>query len=292
MSDCSLANVSDALRWAIAELRRSPELAQAASRDAALLLRHTLRITTAELRARPERPLNIEDQQAFRVAVRRRLAHEPIQYITGEQEFYGMVLHVSSAVLIPRPETELLVEAVLTALHTSRERPLRVLDVGTGSGAIALALARHLPFAQLTAVDLSPAALQIAHRNAVNLGVADRVHFVHSDLLGSLAPDQPLFDAIVSNPPYVAESERESLHPEVREYEPAEALFAGPRGLDVYTRLIPAAWVHLRAGGLLALEFGYGQQESLAKLLLSWHQIEFLADLQGISRIALARKPI
>lgn len=291
MQKTSRLTVAEALAWATAALRRSPELAQSSSRDAALLLRHTLALSSAELRARPERLLSAEDEQAFRAAIARRLAHEPIQYITGQQEFYGMTLQVSPAVLIPRPETELLVELTLAELRAGGERPLRILDIGTGSGAIALALAKHLPLAEVTALDLSPAALMVAQRNATQLGLAARMRFVRSDLMESLPPDEPLFDAIVSNPPYVAEAERDSLHPEVRDYEPSEALFAGAAGLDIYTRLIPAAWLHLHPGGLLALELGHGQQESLAGLLRGWGEVRFADDLQGIPRVAVARRP-
>lgn len=279
-----------ALSWAAAELRRSPVLADSAWPDAALLLRHTLSVGAAELRAWPERRLTPEQQQRFRAAVARRLAQEPIQYITGEQEFFGLSCEVSPAVLIPRPETELLVEAVLRELSPASDGSLRILDVGTGSGAIALALAKHLPEARVTAVDVSPAALAVAARNADRLGLAPRVRLVHSDLIEALSADEAAFDAIVSNPPYVAEADRDTLHPEVRDYEPAEALFAGPAGLDIYRRLIPQSERHLRPGGLLAMEFGYGQRDSLADLLVSWDRVRFLDDLRGIPRVVLARR--
>jgi release factor glutamine methyltransferase len=234
--------------------------------------------------------------------VARRLTFEPIQYITGEQEFYGLTLRVAPAVLIPRPETELLVEAVLKHFehpvpHASRSdawdpatNPLRIVDVGTGSGAIAIALAHHLPHASITAIDLSRRALAIARENVERHRLQRRVHLVVSDLLGAIANQQP-FDAIVSNPPYIPVSDRPTLHPQVRDHEPSRALFAGPTGLEIYERLIPQALALLKPGGLLALEIGFGQRDALAALLSSWRQVEFLDDLQSIPRVVLARRP-
>ena len=241
------------------------------------------------------------------------MANEPIQYITGEQEFYGLALHVTPAVLIPRPETEHLVEAVLeefgchpavvSGCHPAAQRrdlllPSReasrtarsALDVGTGSGAIAIALAHHLPDAYLTAVDLSPAALAVAATNAARHHLTTRIRFLESNLLEALPPGET-FDAIVSNPPYVATADRNTLHPQVRDHEPATALFAGADGLQIYRRLIPQARAALKPNGLLALEIGHGQRESIAELLSGWNELHFVADLQQIPRVALARKP-
>lgn len=289
--DAASSTCAEALAWATAELRRSPGLSDSAARDAALLLRHTLSLTAAELRAWPERRLSAEQQQTFRTAIARRFRHEPIQYITGEQEFFGLRFEVSPAVLIPRPETELLVEAVLSELGGDKDRVVHVVDVGTGSGAIAIALAKGLPAAEITAVDISPAALAVAQGNASRLGVASRLRLIQSDLLDSIPGDPPAFEAIVSNPPYVAEGDRDSLHPEVREHEPAHALFAGASGLDVYRRLIPQAAERLRPGGLLAMELGYGQRDSVADLLAGWEDVRFLDDLRGIPRVVLAHRP-
>ena len=166
----------------------------------------------------------------------------------------------------------------------------RVVDVGTGSGAIAVALAHSLPTAEVVALDVSVAALAVAAENAKRNGVAARIRFIESDLLHAIADER--FDAIVSNPPYVAESERKSLPAEVREYEPTQALFAGPTGLEVYRRLIPDALPLLVSGGWLMMEIGQGQRDAVRGLLndADWDGVEFIADLQGIARVAVARK--
>jgi len=223
----------------------------------------------------------------FHALVKRRLAGEPIQYIAGEAEFYGLPLFVTRDVLIPRPETEHLVEK---ALQLSAEfADPRIVDVGTGSGAIAVALATHLRNVSITATDISSAALAIARRNAQRNRVTDRVRFVAGDLLAPVAGEQ--FEMVVSNPPYVAEADRRTLAIEVREFEPAAALFAGSGGLSVYRRLIPAAHDALAAGGVLLLEIGHGQQTAVGALLKSagFGAIEFTADLQGIPRVVTAR---
>ncbi len=191
-----------------------------------------------------------------------------------------------------RPETEHLVEAVLHRLparSADPATPLKIVDIGTGSGAIAIALAVHLPQSHITALDLSPEALKIAQANAITHKVAHRIRFLESDLLNALSPNEQ-FDAIVSNPPYIPETDRPTLHPEVREHEPSTALFAGPQGLDIYRRLIPQAHALLKPNGLLALEIGHGQREALTDLLSQWHNVTFVDDLQQIPRIALAKR--
>ncbi len=284
----------EALTRATRQLDASPDLRAGAARDAALLLRHALGISHAAQLAEPELALTPAQQAAYDALVQRRLANEPIQYITGEQEFYSLALRVTPAVLIPRPETEQLVEAVINEMKQAEldfKQSLRILDVGTGSGAIAIALAHHLLRAHVTAVDLSAAALEVAASNAARHGLASRIRFVASDLLDALPPDKLPFDVIVSNPPYVPTADRASLHPQVRDHEPAAALFAGPDGLDVYRRLIPQARAALRPNGLLALEIGHGQREAMASLLSGWNEVRFVDDLQQIPRIALARRP-
>ncbi len=225
----------------------------------------------------------------FRAWIQRRFDGEPMQYICGETEFYRMPFHVNRDVLIPRPETELLVEKAVQLVLAVR-RP-RMLDVGTGSGAIAIALAHDWPGAVVTAIDISAAALEVAGRNAARTGFADRIRFLRGDLLEPVAGER--FDIVVSNPPYVPESDRDSLSVEVREYEPAQALFAGVDGLDVYRRLIPAAFAALTPGGFIALEIGFGQQAAVDSLLsdAGFCDIEFTNDLQGIPRVAVARRP-
>jgi release factor glutamine methyltransferase len=279
-------------------------LRDSAHRDALLLLLHALGISRAALHADPGRILTLDQQARYESLILRRLANEPIQYITGEQEFYSLALHVSPAVLIPRPETEFLVEAVLAEFNPASH--LQILDIGTGSGAISIALAHHLPNAHVTATDISSAALAVASSNAARHHLSSRIRFVEADLLDALAPCEAAFDApgspasglgslgwdaIVSNPPYVPTGDRATLHPQVRDFEPAAALFAGPDGLEVYRRLIPHARAALKPGGLLALEIGHGQRDAVAALLAGWNTLLFVDDLQQIPRTALARKP-
>jgi len=281
--------LSEALQRATLRLDAVADLRADAARDAAFLLRHVLGISYAEQLAHPTRPLTSTEAVAYEVLIQRRLTREPIQYITGEQEFYGLALYVTPAVLIPRPETEHLVESVLAELDPARA--IRILDIGTGSGAIAIALAHHLAQAHITAIDLSPSALAVAAANATRNGLSDRIQFVQSDLLTALSLNEPPVDVIVSNPPYVPESDRATLHPQVRDHEPASALFAGADGQDIYRRLIPQARTALAAGGLLALEIGQGQRNPIAALLADWTQVRFVDDLQHIPRAVLARKP-
>jgi release factor glutamine methyltransferase len=276
----------EAVLDATKQLAASHDLQATAARDAEVLLLHALHISRATLFAHPDREISVEELALYRSNVARRLTDEPIQYVVGEQEFYGLALRVTPAVLIPRPETEHLVEAVLALLPN--DRALRILDVGTGSGAIAIALAVHLPQAEMTAVDLSAAALEIATANARAHGVEGRIRLLEPDLLGAVVGER--FDAVVSNPPYIPEGDRSSLHAQVREYEPAAALFAGASGLDIYERLIPQAHDALRVGGLLAMEIGSGQHEAIAALLRGWEAVRFVEDLQGIPRVALARR--
>ena len=224
----------------------------------------------------------------LRALVDRRLTGEPIQYITGEAEFYGLPFRVTPDVLIPRPETEHLVEKILEL--AGRFPQPRIVDVGTGSGAIAVALAHNMTQAQITALDISAPALEIARENAGRNGVSGRIRFLESDLLASVADER--FEMVVSNPPYVATVDRESLSVEVREHEPALALFAGTDGLDVYRRLIPAAFAVLEPGGFLALEIGYGQPAAVGGLLedSGFDSIEFADDLQGIPRVVCGQR--
>ena len=269
-----------------------------ARRDAELLLRWVVARDRAWVIAHPDEKLTPEQARQFGSWIARRARHEPIQYITGEAEFYGLPFRVTRDVLIPRPETEHLVEKViewaasLAARETApRIPPLRIVDVGTGSGAIAVALAHQLPQATVTAIDLSAPALAIARENAERNGVSSRIRFLLGDLLAPVAEDR--FDIVVSNPPYVPGADCASLPVEVRDYEPPVALFAGEDGLEVYRRLTPAAFNVLAPGGLVALEIGYGQDQAVTSLLVSssFHRIEFFPDLQGIPRVARAQRP-
>ncbi|MGC1782789.1 MAG: peptide chain release factor N(5)-glutamine methyltransferase [Acidobacteriaceae bacterium] len=278
--------IGDAIVWGADLLDESDARVQNSRADATLLLRTVLDIPHAELLAYRERPLTAVQTEQFNALIQQRRTGKPIQYITGEQEFFGLNFRITPDVLIPRPETEHLVEAAIARLQ---DRPMaRIADVGTGSGVIAVALAHALPQAELFALDISAAALAIAKQNAARNKVAARIHFRESDLLAAVAGES--FDAIVSNPPYVAESERKTLPKEVRDYEPAQALFAGPTGLEIYPRLIAQAQPLLTPGGWLLMEIGHGQRDAVASLLQGWHAVEFLNDLQSIPRVAAARK--
>ena len=276
----------EALTAASTQLSANPSLREFASRDAELLLLHTLQLPRTTLFTQPTLQLLPVQLERYQQAIARRLALEPIQYITGTQEFYGLAFHVTPAVLIPRPETELLVETALSILPSNQ--PLHIADVGTGSGAIAIAIAHHLPQVHVTALDLSPAALTIARHNAIAHHLADRITFLHSDLLGAVTGQT--FDAILSNPPYIPTTDLPSLHPQVRDHEPHTALFAGPTGLDLYRRLIPQAFAALPPGAPILLEIGHNQAESIRNLLAAWDEIQLLEDLQHIPRTALARR--
>lgn len=260
-------------------------------RDLETLLLHLVGRARPWLLAHPQADLSLAHRDALFALAARRAAREPLQYLTGKQEFFGLNLEVNPSVLIPRPETELLVEAVLDWAKGESSASLRIVDVGTGSGAIALALASHLPGAELWAVDLSSAALAVAQGNAERLGLASRVRFQQSDLLSTFPGDSQRFDVIASNPPYVPAGDAPEMQPEVRDHEPHLALFAEADGLSVYRKLIPQAWTTLRPGGLLAMEFGFGQREALADLMGGWVDVRFLDDYAGIPRVALARRP-
>jgi release factor glutamine methyltransferase len=257
-----------------------------AARDAELLLMHALGVTRASLLANPQRDLSREEETRFSAMIAERATGKPIQHITGTQEFFGLAFTVDQDVLIPRPETEHLVEAVIARLP--KDRAVKIADVGTGSGAIAVALTHAVPLAQVTALDISRVALDVAARNAKTHGVESRVKFLESDLLTACAGE--VFDVIVSNPPYIADGELESLEAQVREFEPGLALFAGSTGYELYERLIPQAWSGLREGGLLAMEIGFGQSARLVELLHAWKSVEFVNDLQGIPRVVLATR--
>lgn len=265
-----------------------------ARRDAELLLLHVTGLTRTDLLTHPERELTERQMQHYQAAIARRAQNEPVQHITGTQEFFGRTFIVNRLVLIPRPETEHLVEAALAIRPNPRHiRPLRILDIGTGSGILAITLALQLPDTSVTATDVSPEALAVAQANARNLSAAERgatgrIRFVQSDLFAALSGER--FDCIVSNPPYVATSE--TLETQVRDYEPAAALYAGDDGLAVYRRLIPEAFEHLEPGGHLLLEIGHGQREAIGDLLRAsgFDGIHFIDDLQGIPRVAIGKR--
>ena len=228
----------------------------------------------------------VSDVDEFRETVERRAAGEPLQYITGTQDFFGREFRVTPDVLIPRPETELLVEA---AVEVNKAATL-ICDVGTGSGCIALTLLCELAHARAVALDKSPAALDVAKFNAQKLGVADRAEFVVSDCFDSL--DSREFDLIVSNPPYVSAGVVEGLQREVRDHEPLIALSPGPDGLSIIRRLINESPKFLKQDGHLIMEIGFDQGEAVQKLVDAnvWELLEVRPDLQRIPRIVLMRK--
>jgi len=249
---------------------------------------HLLDKNRSWMMAHLEGELGYECAEQYIALLERRFAGEPMQYIFGEAEFYRLTFRVTPDVLIPRPETEHVVEKVLD-LAAKFSRP-RIVDVGTGSGAIAVVLAHELLEAAVTATDVSAAALKVARENAQRNSVAERIRFLEGDLLEPVAGER--FDIVVSNPPYVSVGDRESLAVEVREYEPEQALFAGADGLDVYERIIPQAFAALAPGGYLILEIGHGQEPPVGALLGEdgFEDVEFIPDLQGIPRVASARR--
>jgi release factor glutamine methyltransferase len=282
-------NLREALKEAVAELRGanvpSPVLA------AELLLMYVADADRAWLYAHIDDSLDAAAAERYRALIARRSAGTPTQYLTGRQEFWGLELEVTSDVLIPRPETEHVIEVALARLGPERSREaLRVVDVGTGSGCIALALARELPAARVFATDVSPRALAVARRNAARHELADRVAFVESSLLAAFAPRS--LDLVVSNPPYVSRKDAASLPREVREHEPHLALFAGEEGIDVYLVLIGEAAERLVAGGLLVVELGYDVCERVEALFHTddWRDITITKDLAGIPRVLAARR--
>jgi release factor glutamine methyltransferase len=269
--------------------------------NAELLIMFTLDCDRAYLYAHPERELTADEIQRYNEALNRRATGVPAQYITGHQEFWGLDLIVSPAVLIPRPETEHVVEVVLELADDSNQNQrqrtgvsalhnLRIVDVGTGSGAIALALAAELPAAQIHATDISAEALEIARANAARLDLASRIEFHRIDLLAGLPAE--FFDFVVSNPPYVGESEEDSVQLEVRKFEPRNAVFAGPTGLEIIDRLIPQAENALKPGGWLVFEISGTIAERVQKMLKGWTDVRLTNDLQGIPRVAIARKTV
>jgi len=249
----------------------------------------------AYLFAHPERELSDDEQSRYDSALAERARGVPAQYITGHQEFWGMDLIVSPAVLIPRPETEHLIEAVVELADVAKVAgqkcspdTIRIADIGTGSGAISLAIAKEFPEAEIHATDISAAALEVARANAARHQFTSRIHFHQADLLGGLASD---FDFVVSNPPYVGESEADQVQLEVRKFEPRNAVFAGPTGVEVIERLIPQALVAIRPGGWLVMEVSGAIADAVVKLLQGWEDVHVRLDLQSIQRVVQARRP-
>ena len=275
-----MRDVSDELHTAICRLREAgvetPQL------DAQLLMAKALDCSRLEIVAHPERLLDNTELESFHAMLDRRVSRYPLAYILGTKEFFGLEFNVTPSVLIPRPETEIMVEECLKRVGDGA----LIADIGTGSGAIAVALAVNLPKAKIWATDSSEEALKVARTNAEKHAVADRVSIVRGDLLEPLAVGE--FDAIVSNPPYIPTGDIDTLQPEVR-YEPREALDGGPDGLDVYRKLLPRA---IRITRLVAVEIGAGQADPVTQIArdAGWREVELVRDLAGIERVVIIRQ--
>jgi release factor glutamine methyltransferase len=311
-------DVRAALKEGMAQLRAAQIPSHTLATE--LLLMHALGRDRAWIYTHPEEAVDPPIAQKFLALIARRAAGEPVQYLTGKQEFWGLEFEVNPAVLIPRPETEHVMEVALARLgergikiHMDTGVPrekLRVADVGTGSGCLAVALAWELPHAEVFATDISALAMEVARRNAARHGVADRIHFLQSDLLTGLektdptsvgarhavpasARDAALFDLIVSNPPYIAHNHAAQLQREVRDHEPHAALFGGPTGIEMYQRLIHQARDLLRDSGILVLELGHDSAEHVRKIFDAqpeWTKVAITMDLAGIPRVLAAER--
>ncbi len=290
-------DVRTALKRGIAELRDAnvPSYTLAAE----LLLLHVLGRDRAWLYAHPEDVLSGLDAHRFLSLILRRACGEPTQYITGKQEFWGLEFEVTPDVLIPRPETEHVIEVALDRLAVREIRAgrkptltgddLNIIDVGTGSGCIAIALAKELPGTRIVATDISEAALAVARRNAASNGFADRITFLKANLLGERTAK---YELVVSNPPYIGRKEKETLMREVREHEPEIALYGGEEGYELYADLIAQAAQRLKPGGLLVLELGHGSLPAVQPLLdtPTWTNVGVTKDLAGIDRVIGAER--
>jgi release factor glutamine methyltransferase len=301
----STIDIRAALKQGMAELRAAAISSRTLAAE--VLLMHALGRDRAWMYSHHDEILDVATAQEYFALIARRAAGEPTQYLTGHQEFWGLDFEVTPAVLIPRPETEHVMEVALARLgerglkiHLDTGLPretLNIADVGTGSGCLAIALAYELPHADIVATDISAQALEIARRNAVRNHVADRVRFVEADLLalpGHEKAAKPFFDLIVSNPPYIADSDATTLQREVRDHEPHTALFAGPTGLEIYTRLIAQARDQLRDRGILVLELGHDSAPHVQALFdadsASWTKVAITMDLASIPRVLAAER--
>jgi release factor glutamine methyltransferase len=264
--------------------------AREAELSARMLAEHVLGWDAARYFTSSNEPEPREFACRFEALVARRAAREPAAYITGRKEFWDMSFEVSQAVLIPRPETELIVEAALEEYGGDRRRSLAIADAGTGCGCLAVALAREFPQAWVVATDISDAALDVARRNAERHGVAERIRFLHANMLDA-ADDA--FDLIVANPPYVRRGDGPALQPEVRDYEPSVALFAGDSGFELVAMVVGQAAGRLQRGGSLMFEFGFGQDVAVEELVENTPGLTMVGlrrDLQGIARTAIVRR--
>ena len=277
--------IAEALRDAAAALEAAG--VSDARLQAASLLAFALNQDRTFLFAHPEQELAPEELATFTSLIRRRSGREPHQYIVGRQEFFGLEFEVTPDVLIPRPETEILVEAAIK--HLSAIDQPRFCEIGVGSGCISVAILHALPTATAIGGDVSGAAMTVARHNADRLGVADRLTLVESDVFANLPDEQ--FNAIVSNPPYVPRRDVDSLQAEVRDFEPLTSLSDGGDGLSIIRRIVEGAPSRLRKGGLLLMEIGFDQSSRVAAMFdrAVWSHVDLMPDLQGIPRIVAAR---
>jgi release factor glutamine methyltransferase len=262
--------------------------------DAEHLLADVLELERLQLYLQFDRPLESDELDRFRPLLKRRAQREPLQYILGRAAFRELELEVDEGVLIPRPETEILLDEVLDWARGQEDTDMVALDLGTGSGAIALSLLLEGPFARVVATDVSGTALEMANKNAGAVDLSEGVDF-RSGPFFEPVHDGELFDLVVSNPPYVAEAEADTLQPEVRDWEPMEALFSGPDGLDALRHITVAAGGYLRSGGMLALEVGFGQSGPVLALLEDtgeYSDVRVRRDLTGRERVILARRTL
>lgn len=279
-------DVTEAINFGAAKLKAAG-VAQP-RREASSLLASSLARDTVFLIAHPEYALTASEKAAFENVVDRRSLREPFQLIVGRQEFYGLDFEVEAGVLIPRPETETIVERAVEIL-SPMANPM-FLELGVGTGCISISILRSIGSARGTAVDISERALALAARNARRHAVLPRLHLIESDLFTGVKGS---FDLIVSNPPYIPEGDAVGLQPEVRDYDPAEALFAGPDGLDIIRKIVAVSSQFLRVDGYLIMEIGQGQASHVKELFDAnqWSELEFINDLQGIPRTVAARAP-
>lgn len=277
-------NIAESLAFAAASLEASG--VAESRREAASLLTFVLARPGSFLIAHPEYELNDSELTGFEECVRRRSNREPFQYITGTQEFFGLEFRVTRDVLIPRPETEVLVEAAIEVLGSLKSP--HFLEIGVGSGCISISILHSVIDAQAVAVDVSSGALRIAMENAHIHGVSERLRLRERDLFDGL---NEKFDMIVSNPPYIPDLDIGQLQPEVRTFEPHSALAGGSDGLDIIKRIVDGAPGHLKPGGSLLLEIGFGEADAVELLFRTpyWLECRLLPDLQGIPRIIIAK---
>jgi len=278
------------IRWADERFKKeglaSPRL------DAEVLLAATLAMDRVGLYTHFDQPLKPDELARFKKFILRRLRREPVAYILGKREFWSLPFKVTPEVLIPRPETEILVSEALKTLAHQNGKAVHILEIGTGSGAISVALAKELSAARVVATDLSANALSLAEENALQNGVRERIHFLQGDLLKPVQKGDR-FDLIVTNPPYIPREQIPSLMPEVRDFEPRMALDGGVKGLDFFRRALPAVGEFLNCGGWFLAEMGEGQDQEILRIAGKSPDLgsfDFVKDLAGVKRVFKARK--